>query len=109
MHDFQLNLPNDHLTSHLFVLAARSDYFNTLAESPMIESNQMSTQVQLGPLTRARPLFKSFVKFLYTDELALPEGDGLKVEEALWLCELNEFYGLSSDRFKALAEAQVTA
>ena len=51
-----------------------------------------------------RPLFKEFIKFLYFDDIQIPN---LTIDEILYLCELCDFYGLANSRLKHLVESQL--
>lgn len=44
--DFSLKLPdNSKLRAHMFILIARSDYFKSLIDSPMIESSNFKISI----------------------------------------------------------------
>jgi hypothetical protein len=46
-------------------------------------------------------MFEEFIKYLYFDDLS---NQKWSVSESLYLCSLNDFYGLSNDRLGVLAE-----
>ena len=59
---------------HLFVLCARSDFFRSLAQSPMLESRNATSQFSLmatASQTKVSPnVFQMFLKYLYYGESA---------------------------------------
>ena len=94
--------PNESYQVHLFVLVARSSFFNALIDTPMLEANKMESVFEV-PKEIKRPIFKEFVKFLYFDEIQI-SNPMPSVDEIIYLCELCDFYGLTNSRLKHFAE-----
>ena len=98
----------------LFVLMARSDFFKSLADSPMLESQNFTSSFTLsildGNKTVSLEIFKIFVKYLYYGETAfnaVGNGINLRVQDALFLCECVEFYAMGRDPLKTIAEQRM--
>jgi hypothetical protein len=68
----------------MFILAGRSDYFHQMFLSQMSESLTREIEVQL-PRNVKETTFKTFIKYLYCDDLALPSK--LDLEESMYLFE----------------------
>ena len=63
--------PSVQFKAHLFLLVARSDFFGSLAESSMIESKNMKSQIQLNNMLGnvQSSTFEIFLKYLYYGSL----------------------------------------
>ena len=89
----------------MFILAGRSDYFQNMFLSQMKESVKLETNVQL-PRNVEASTFKTFLKYLYCDDLALPSK--LDLDESMYLYECADFYQIpNAFRLKTLCESRV--
>ena len=89
---------------------ARTDFFKSLADSPMLEMQNFRSSFALNNvLGNVDPkIFETFLKFLYYGDL---HSGSFSVKEALYLYECSEFYGLRESpdyaSLKTLAEGKI--
>ena len=101
--------------AHLFLLCARSDFFRSIAATPMLESQNMTVQFSLMTTvsqSKVSPtVFQLFLKYLYYGESAfdsIGNGVNLAVQDVLYLCECAEYYTIDdADQFKSLTERKM--
>jgi len=58
----------------------------------MLEAQNMQSMFETPKEVR-KNLFQEFIKYLYFDDIRIPN---LTIDEILYLCELCDFYGLTN-------------
>ena len=103
--NYTINCGSSSYQLDMFILAGRSQYFENMFLSQMKETIQLSIDIELPDDIKSSSL-KTFLKYLYWDDLALP--DTLDLSESMYLYECADFYQISNaNRLKALCEERV--
>jgi len=104
--DFEVEVQDEVIKTHKFVLVARSRYFaSCLLTSGMAEAQAGRLVIPPGtPMTA--DAFRAFLRFLYTGDDILSM---LAPHTAMYLVDAASFYGLSNSQLKHFCEFSVRA
>lgn len=81
--------------AHKFVLSSRSRFFDTYLRSRGPSENSMTMTPEIGNATQPNPTaMRSFLQYLYTNEVAISPQD------AIYFLDATEYYGLQDDSFE---------